>query len=136
MSPHTTPPWPRPRRPHDDVVSDRASGPLFRVGAPRNAANAAAGEVSFKLEPGVAIPLGAPQSEIYDVGGAQSLKALFGLTPYLDLGPTASFVFLSPGSPGTESGVVWGVGPGLRLKRPHTAESVGGLSPWVDIDAL
>lgn len=98
--------------------------------------SAAAGEVSFKLEPGVAIPLGAPQSEIYDVGGSQSLKALFGITPYLDLGPTVSFVFLSPGSPGTESGVVWAVGPGLRLKRPHTAESLGGVSPWADIDAL
>ena len=51
-------------------------------------------DVSFKLEPGVAVPLTAPQSQVFGVGGGQTLKALFGLTSFLDIGPTVSFTFL------------------------------------------
>ena len=36
---------------------------------------ARATDVSFKLEPGMAVPLSAPQSQLYGVGGGQSLKA-------------------------------------------------------------
>jgi outer membrane protein OmpA-like peptidoglycan-associated protein len=93
-------------------------------------------DFSFKLEPGVAIPLSAPQSQRYGVGGDQSLKALFRLTPYLDIGPNASFVLLPASAPLAESGVVWGLGAGLRLKRPHDAESGDGISPWLDADLL
>ncbi|GMT98336.1 hypothetical protein KH5H1_24550 [Corallococcus caeni] len=38
--------------------------------------SAAATDLSFKLEPGVAIPLSAPQSQVYDIGGV--LLARFG----------------------------------------------------------
>lgn len=97
---------------------------------------ARAGDFSLKLEPGVSIPLTAPQSQLYGVGGGQTLKALFGLTPYLDIGPSASFMLLPASAPAAESGVAWGLGAGLRLKRPHDAQSYRGLSPWLAADAL
>jgi len=92
--------------------------------------------LSFKLEPGVAIPMNAPQSKVFGVGGGESLKLLFGLTPYLDIGPSASFVMLPNQTKNAESGVVWALGGGLRLKRPHDARSYYGISPWVDVGAL
>lgn len=97
---------------------------------------ATAADLSFKLEPGVAIPLTAPQSEVYGVGGGQSLKALVGLTDWLDIGPSAQFMILPNRTAIAESGVVWGLGAGLRLHRPHDRESFGGVSPWLDADAL
>jgi outer membrane protein OmpA-like peptidoglycan-associated protein len=90
---------------------------------------------SFKLEPGVAVPLTTPQSQIYDTGGGQSLKLLFGINPYLDIGPSASFLFLPASSALAESGVAWGFGGGLRLKRPHDDARIG-ISPWLDADLL
>src|SRR6478752_4820312 len=75
--------------------------------------------VGVKLEPGIAIPLSAPQSQIYDVGGGESLKILFGINRYLDVGPGAFFLFLPAEQKLAASGSVWGVGGGLRLKRPH-----------------
>ena len=97
---------------------------------------ASADGVSFKLEPGIAIPLTAPQSRIYDVGGGQSLKVLFGLTPYLDIGPSLSLLILPAAVDGAESGIAWGAGAGVRVKRPHDATSYSGVSPWLDLDAL
>ena len=93
-------------------------------------------DLSLKLEPGLAVPLSAPQSRIYDVGGSESLKLLFGLTPYLDIGPTASFTLLSAAAAQGESGMVWGLGGGLRLKRPWDSQSFYGISPWLDADLL
>jgi outer membrane protein OmpA-like peptidoglycan-associated protein len=93
-----------------------------------------AGDFSLKLEPGLAIPLSDPQSQIYDVGGGESLKALFGINPYFDVGPTAFFLFLPAANDQAAAGGVWGFGGGLRIKRPHVAESVHGLSPWLDAD--
>jgi outer membrane protein OmpA-like peptidoglycan-associated protein len=89
---------------------------------------------SLKLEPGIAIPLSAPQSQIYDVGGGQSLEALFGINRYLDVGPTAFFLFLPAENKLAASGSVWGFGGGLRLKRPHDALTARGLSPWFGAD--
>jgi outer membrane protein OmpA-like peptidoglycan-associated protein len=91
-------------------------------------------DFSVKLEPGVAIPLSAPQSRVYDAGGAESLKVLFGLTPYLDIGPTTSFLLLPAKAQAAESGIAWAFGGGLRLKRPHDARSYSGVSPWLDAD--
>jgi outer membrane protein OmpA-like peptidoglycan-associated protein len=97
---------------------------------------ASADDISFKLEPGVAIPLSAPQSDAFNTGGAQSIKVLFGLTPYFDLGPATSFMFMPAQKPGTEDGIVWGYGAGGRLKRPHDATTFAGISPWLDADLL
>ncbi|HET9451296.1 MAG TPA: OmpA family protein [Aggregicoccus sp.] len=81
-------------------------------------------------------PLTSPQSQRFGTGGGASFKALLGLTPYLDVGPSASFTYLPASEPFTDSGTVWGLGAGLRLKRPPDAESFHGLSPWLDADAL
>jgi len=111
----------------------QAGAALFAVSL---AGAAHAQDVSFKLEPGIAVPLSAPQSRVYDVGGAESMKLLFGLTPYLDIGPAASFLMLPAAAEGGESGVVWALGGGARLKRPHDAKSASGISPWLDADAF
>jgi outer membrane protein OmpA-like peptidoglycan-associated protein len=97
---------------------------------------ARATEFTLKLEPGLAIPLSDPQADLYDVGGGQSIKALFGLTPFLDVGPSASFLMLPASASGAEAGVVWGLGAGLRLKRPHDEQTFEGVSPWFDADFL
>ncbi len=97
---------------------------------------AQAGDFSIKQEPGVSIPLSAPQSDEYDVGGTQQVKALFGLTNYLDAGPTGSFMYLPAANNNVDSGVAWGFGAGARLKRPHEATTYGGISPWIDADVL
>lgn len=96
-------------------------------------AAAEAKDFSLKLEPGVAIPLTEPQSDIYDVGAGLSLKAMFGLTPYLDIGPTASFTGLAAEEKLSESGMIWALGGGLRLKRPRGPDS-SRVSPWADAD--
>jgi outer membrane protein OmpA-like peptidoglycan-associated protein len=105
---------------------------IFVVVALPKAANAV--HVSLKLEPGIAIPLSAPQSQIYDVGGGESLKALVRINRYLDVGPTGFFLFLPAEQKLAASGSVWGIGGGLRLKRPHDSLTAGGLSPWFDAD--
>ncbi|MDB4962202.1 MAG: OmpA-like Outer rane domain protein [Myxococcales bacterium] len=97
--------------------------------------SAAAADVSLKLEPGVAVPLSKPQSEIFDVGGGQAMKLLFGISPSIDIGPSVSFLYLPSAAPMTESGVAWGFGGGLRIKRPHN-QTTSGTSPWLDADAL
>jgi outer membrane protein OmpA-like peptidoglycan-associated protein len=104
---------------------------LIALGVPNRAG---AQDFSFKLEPGVAFPLTKPQSTIYDVGVSETIKALFGLTPFLDIGPSASVVLLPAAVDGDEAGIAWTLGGGLRLKRPHDAESVAGISPWLDAD--
>src|SRR6476620_9329417 len=69
----------------------RALRPCVALGLVAYPLGATAGDLTFKLEPGVALPLSAPQSDLYGAGGGESLKALFGLNRYLDIGPTASF---------------------------------------------
>ncbi len=99
---------------------------------------AVAAEVNLKLEPAVAIPLTQPQSDLFDVGGGETLKLLFGLSPAFDIGPTASLHILPVADAAAatiETGVQWGFGGGLRLKRPHDAPGAG-VSPWLDADAL
>ncbi len=113
-----------------------ACAALVTLGFMTVPATAAAQGPSFHLEPGLAIPLTAPQTDAYKVGGGQSAKLLFGLTPWLDIGPNASFLLLPAKEENAESGIVWGFGGGLRIKRPHDATSFSGISPWFDADAL
>lgn len=119
------------RRVRCSVVVSRAAV-LIALGDPA----IAGADVSLKLEPGAEIPLTAPQSQIYDVGGGQSLKALFGLTPYLDVGPSVSVLVVPAAAEGAASGMAWGFGAGMRLKRPHDAVTFRGVSPWLEADAL
>jgi outer membrane protein OmpA-like peptidoglycan-associated protein len=97
-----------------------------------------AGRFSLKIETGVAIPLTRPQSQIFSVGGSQSIKGLFALTPYLDLGPSATFVGLPAEQSENKGGTAWAFGGSLQLKRPHHAagNAFQAISPWVDVDLM
>jgi len=100
---------------------------------------ARAGEFSLKLEPGLAIPLSHPQSQLFEIGGSGTIKALWSLNEYLDFGPSATFAALPTESGQGDSGRAWAFGGGLRLKRPHTSpdnDSLYAISPWLDADAL
>jgi outer membrane protein OmpA-like peptidoglycan-associated protein len=108
---------------------------LLLLGAPLTAT---AGDLSGKVEPGVAFPLTQQQSQRFDLGGGGAAKLLFGLGPYLDVS-AGVLVFALPvatNSLSAGTGTAWGYGPGLRLKRPHDAETFYGVSPWIDADAL
>lgn len=97
------------------------------------------GDFTLKVEPGIAIPLTKPQSQLFKLGGGQTVKALWGLNRYLDLGPSATFVAMPAKASPSDAGVAWAFGGSLRIKRPHDlpdSDSAGNLSPWVDIDAL
>jgi outer membrane protein OmpA-like peptidoglycan-associated protein len=91
------------------------------------------------VEPGVAIPLTTPQSQLFKVGGGETIKALWSLNRYLDLGPSATFVFLPDQTAEGEAGTAWTFGGSLRVKRPHDLpdnDAFMGISPWADVDAL
>jgi outer membrane protein OmpA-like peptidoglycan-associated protein len=94
--------------------------------------------LALRIEPGMAVALTDPQSETTELGFAQALKLFVGLTPYLELGPSASFTTLPAGGDMTESGRAWTAGAGARLMRRHDTAAGGfaAISPWVDADAL
>lgn len=97
------------------------------------------GDFSLKIEPGVAFPLSRPQSQRFKVGGGETVKALWVLTPYLDIGPSASFLALPAENSLSDAGTAWSFGGSARFKRPYNApdgDGTYGISPWVDVDAL
>lgn len=98
-----------------------------------------AGDFSLKLEPGVALALTRPQSQLFEVGWSQTLKALWVLNPYLDIGPSVTFLALPAATTPSEAGTAWTFGAGVRLKRPHHMpdnDAYYSLSPWLDVDLL
>jgi outer membrane protein OmpA-like peptidoglycan-associated protein len=97
-----------------------------------------AGDFTLKLEPGVAIPLTKPQSERFNVGGGQTVKALWLLTEQLDIGPSVTFMSLPSEAADSESGTAWTFGASLRFKRSHSVPGEGfeAVSPWGDVDLL
>jgi outer membrane protein OmpA-like peptidoglycan-associated protein len=105
-------------------------------------ATASAVEVGVRIEPGFAVPLTAPQSQLFNPGGEVSLKAFLGLGRYFDVQAGATFLGLGAqtGTVPSTTGTAWADSLGFRLKRPHDADLVrGGFfagSPWVDGDAL
>jgi hypothetical protein len=95
--------------------------------------------LSLKLEAGVALPLTEPQSQRFKLGGSGTLKALWSLTEYLDVGPSATFVALPSESSEGGSGRAWAWGASVQVKRPHTApddDRFHAISPWADADLL
>jgi outer membrane protein OmpA-like peptidoglycan-associated protein len=97
------------------------------------------GDFTLKVELGFASPLGEPQSQLFKTGGGETIKALWALSPYLDLGPSATFLALPLKMGPGEAGTAWTFGGSLRVKRPHHAPDVDvihAISPWADIDAL
>lgn len=99
---------------------------------------ARAGSFSLKIEPGLAFPLTTPQSRLFDVGGGQSVKAFWALTPFLDIGPSATFIGLPAAEEDSDPGTAWALGASVQLKRPHHAGSnmFSAISPWADLDLL
>jgi outer membrane protein OmpA-like peptidoglycan-associated protein len=97
------------------------------------------GTFTLKVEPGLAIPLTDPQSAIFKVGASQTLKALWSITRYMDVGPSASFTELPAEGSSSVVGTAWTLGGSLRLKRPRDLsddDRFHGLSPWLDADLL
>jgi len=95
---------------------------------------------ALRLEPGLAVALTDPQSQVTEAGFGQAVKLFFGLTPFLEVGPSAAFTTLPATASMADSGTSWTFGAGARLMRPHDA--VGGrrgfyaMSPWIDADLL
>jgi outer membrane protein OmpA-like peptidoglycan-associated protein len=97
------------------------------------------GDFALKIEPGVAFPLTEPQSELFQVGGGETIKALWTLKPYFDVGPSATYLALPRETALGDFGTAWAFGAGVRLKRPHHApdnDAFHAISPWADADAL
>lgn len=96
----------------------------------------AADPVTVSVEPGVAIPLTGPQVDRFTPGFALTLKPLVGLTPFLDVGVAGSLIALPSKLDNVNVGTGWGIGPALRVKRPHdesnTGRGLSAVSPWVD----
>jgi outer membrane protein OmpA-like peptidoglycan-associated protein len=97
------------------------------------------GDFALKVEPGVAIPLTEPQSQIFKTGGGETIKALWTLNRYVDLGPSVTYMALPARASLADQGTAWTFGGSLRVKRPHDVSDGDGfhaLSPWFDADAL
>jgi len=106
---------------------------------PRNPVPAQLGDFTLIIQPGLAIPLSAPQSSLYNIGGGQTIKGLWTLNKYLDLGPSLTFIGLPAHNPQAAAGTAWTFGPSLRVKRPHDMpdnDKYYTLSPWMDVEAL
>jgi outer membrane protein OmpA-like peptidoglycan-associated protein len=100
---------------------------------------ARAGDFTLKLEPGIAVPLTEPQSDIFQLGGGQTVKALWALNTLLDIGPSVTYLALPSESALDDFGTAATFGGGIRIKRPHHApdnDTFYAISPWVDADAL
>ena len=95
------------------------------------------GDFSLKVEPGLAIPLTHPQSRIYDTGGGETIKALWLVNEYMDVGPSATFMSLPAEASGGEAGNAWSFGGSLRVRSPRNAsDSLLTIAPWADADIL
>jgi outer membrane protein OmpA-like peptidoglycan-associated protein len=96
--------------------------------------------MSLKLEPGLAVALSNPQSQRTEAGVGQTIKLLFGLTPYLEVGPSAAFTTLPATMSMTDAGTSWALGATARVMRPHDAApgraGIYAASPWIDGDAV
>ncbi|MBA3465294.1 MAG: OmpA family protein [Deltaproteobacteria bacterium] len=92
-------------------------------------------KISLKVEPGVAVALSDPQSDMTEKGFRQAIKVLFGLNRFFAVGPSMAFTTL-PGNGMNDAGTAWAFGGTARLERPRDAP--GGrwnaMSPWADVD--
>ena len=107
-------------------------------------------DLDVKVEPGLAFPIGKPQSDRFGVGGAATLKALAGFEGgYLNLAAGLTFVGLPAKSGFADSsvGTAWAPSLGLRLEppresdalrlqKPHRDEAFYGARPWIDGDIM
>lgn len=91
--------------------------------------------LSFKLEPGFAVALSEPQSDMTETGMGATAKLMFGLGRYFQLGPTVGNVMLPATGDMPGSGRAMLLGGGGRLMRPQDGNGYG-FSPWIDADLL
>jgi len=92
-------------------------------------------DLALKLEPGLAIPTSAPQSDRFGLGGAATVKVLAGSEgSWLNLGVGLTFVGLpaESGYASSDAGTAWAPSLGLRLQSPDPWRS--GAKPWIDAD--
>lgn len=95
------------------------------------------GDFALKVEPGVALPLTDPQSRMFKTGGGETIKALWVVNEYMDVGPGATFLTLPAEASGGEAGTAWALGGSLRFRRPrNAAQTFLAISPWADVDVL
>lgn len=99
---------------------------------------AQAQELTLRLEPGVAIPVGSPQDNRFLVGGALAIKPELTLAHYVGVGPSVSVETFPSTISGVDGPTAWGFGGFVRVKRPHDSLNTGtgfsAVSPWVDAD--
>jgi outer membrane protein OmpA-like peptidoglycan-associated protein len=95
------------------------------------------GDFALKVEPGVALPLTQPQSQIFKTGGGETIKALWVVNEFMDVGPSATFLALPTETSGGEAGTAWTFGGSIRFRRPRNAvQTFLAISPWADADVL
>jgi hypothetical protein len=95
------------------------------------------GDFALRVEPGVALALTQPQSRIFKTGGGETIKALWVVNEYMDVGPSATFLTLPTEASGREAGTAWTFGGSLRFRRPrNAAQTFLAISPWADADVL
>jgi len=95
------------------------------------------GDFSLLVEPGVALALTSPQSDRFKTGGGETLKALWVVNEYMNVGPSASFLTLPAKADHGEAGAAWTFGASIRFRLfRNTPDRFFGMSPWVDMDAL
>ena len=107
--------------------------------AERNPKATQAGDFALKIEPGLALALTSPQSGKFDFGGGGNLQALWALNRYLGIGPSAGLMAMPSADRSLGTGTAWTAGAGLRVARPHDAQTesaLAAISPWLDADAL
>jgi outer membrane protein OmpA-like peptidoglycan-associated protein len=89
-------------------------------------------DLALKLEPGVAIPLTAPQTDRFKPGGAASLKGLVGSEgSWVNVAVGLTFVGLpaESGFASSDAGTAWAPSLGLRFQSARE-----GARPWLDGD--
>ena len=95
------------------------------------------GDFALKVEPGVALALTQPQSWIFKTGGGETLKALWLVNEYVDVGPSVTFLALPSETSGAQAGTAWAFGGSVRVRRPRSApDRFLAISPWGDADVL
>lgn len=97
-------------------------------------------QYSLKLQPGLAGALTSPQSDMTEAGLAQTVKLLFGVTPWIEAGPSATFTTLAASPSMTDAGTSLAFGGSARFMRPRDAAIGRGallaMSPWIDVDLM
>ena len=92
----------------------------------RAASQAYAIDYNIKVEPGFAVPVTPPQSERFGYGGAVAIKPAIGFAGIFDLQLAVNFAGIATLGPVSDTGVVWGMGGGFRLKLPHRISELMG----------